>query len=73
MTVDQRVSPTWGPLSLSFGEAVVFPGLRTAFPLVGQRIGDHVGMMACRVVAPVGVVDAAGREAAQKGDEDYGR
>ncbi|MFE1444415.1 hypothetical protein, partial [Streptomyces sp. NPDC058739] len=28
--------------------AVVFPDLRTAFPLVGHRVGDPVGVVACR-------------------------
>jgi hypothetical protein len=45
-------------------EAVVFPDLRAAFSLVGQRVGGSVGVVACRVVAPVEVVDAVGRGAA---------
>lgn len=41
-------------------EAVVFPDLRTAFPLVGHRVGDPVGVVACRAVAVREVVDAVG-------------
>jgi hypothetical protein len=40
------------------------PDLRAAFSLVGQRVGGSVGVVACRVVAPVEVVDAVGRGAA---------
>ncbi|MHC5908946.1 ABC-three component system protein, partial [Streptomyces sp. S6] len=32
-------------------EAVVFPDLRTVFPLVRRRVGDPVGVVACRAVA----------------------
>ncbi|MDW4905578.1 hypothetical protein RB628_09525 [Streptomyces sp. ADMS] len=41
-------------------EAVVFPDLRTAFPLVRRRVGDPVGVVACRAVAAREVVDAVG-------------
>jgi hypothetical protein len=47
----------WEPHPL---EAVVFPDLRTAFPLVGHRVGDPVGVVACRAVAAREVVDAVG-------------
>jgi hypothetical protein len=38
--------------------AVVLPDSRTAFSLVEHRGGDPVGVVTCRVVAPVEVVDA---------------
>jgi GNAT superfamily N-acetyltransferase len=41
-------------------EAVVFPELRTAFSLVGRRVGGPVGVVACRAVAAREVVDAVG-------------
>ncbi|MDT0615512.1 lantibiotic dehydratase, partial [Streptomyces lancefieldiae] len=39
-------------------EAVVFPDVIDAFPLVGDRGGGSVGVVACRVVVPGEVTDA---------------
>lgn len=50
--------------SLDASEAVVFPSLRTTFPLVRHRVGDPVGVVACSVAAAVEVMDAVGRGAA---------
>ncbi|WAU81143.1 hypothetical protein O1Q96_15980 [Streptomyces sp. Qhu-G9] len=41
-------------------EAVVFPDLRSAFPLVRCRGGDPVGVAACRAAAAREAVDAVG-------------
>ena len=52
-----RGKPAWSPGRL---EAVVFPDVRTVFRLVGHRVGDPVGVVACRAVAAREVVDAFG-------------